>query len=150
MHFTELGFCAGSFVANEGVVLKRKGKKMGLLRCSLNGLIKIELSREGLRDLQWKDFGNGLSMARLARAGAREIVLYRVQADADPKAFVRHEHIGGEMYLVLQGSVADETGIYEEGEIVYLDAKSVHTPRAIGETIVLVLWPKGVRILTDE
>ena len=122
---------------------------MDLLRRSLSDLIRIELKREALRDLQWKDFGNGLSMSRLAREGAREMVLYRVQPDADPKAFVQHEHVGGEIYLVLKGTIADETGIYEEGEIVYLDAKSVHTPRAIGETVVLVLWPEGVRILTD-
>jgi hypothetical protein len=28
-----------------------------------------------------------------------------------------------------------------------LDPGSVHTPRAIGDTIVLVLWPEGVRII---
>ena len=120
---------------------------MRLLRYFFKDLVKIELNDKGLADLQWKDFGNGLSMARLAREGARELVLYRVQADADPKAFLRHEHIGGEIYLVLKGGIADETGIYEEGAIVCLDPKSVHSPRAIGETVVLVLWPEGVRIL---
>jgi hypothetical protein len=30
---------------------------------------------------------------------------------------------------------------------VFLDARSVHTPRALGETIVLVFWPAGVRIV---
>ena len=117
------------------------------LRWSLKNLVRIELRSETLDKLQWKDFGNGLSMARLAREGARELVLYRIRTDADPKAFLRHEHIGGEFYLVLKGSIADETGIYGEGEIVYLDRHSIHTPRAVGETIVLVLWPEGVRML---
>jgi anti-sigma factor ChrR (cupin superfamily) len=118
-----------------------------MLRCALKDLIKIKLDESTLGKLLWKDFGNGLSMAKLAREGARELVLYRTKADADPRAFLRHEHIGGEFYLVLKGSIADETGIYEEGDIVYLDPSSVHTPRAVGETVVLVLWPEGVRIL---
>lgn len=120
---------------------------MGLLRRSLEDLIKIELDEEGLDRLSWRDFGNGLSMARLAREGARELVLYRIRADADPKAFLKHEHVGGEFYLVLKGGIEDETGVYREGDIVFLDPKSVHTPRGIGETVVLVLWPEGVRLL---
>ena len=88
-----------------------------------------------------------LSMARLAREGQRELVLYRTAADASPDAFVKHEHIGGEFYLVLKGKIADETGEYEKGDIVFLDAHSVHTPRAVGETIVLVVWPAGVRLV---
>jgi len=120
---------------------------VGLLRQSLKELISITLNREALKKLQWKDFGNGLLMARLAREGSRELVLYRVKADADPEAFLRHEHIGGEFYWILQGGIEDETGVYTEGDMVYLDPKSVHTPRGIGETIVLVLWPEGVRIL---
>lgn len=120
---------------------------MSLLRRSLKDLLKINLNEKALDQLQWRDFGNGLSMARLAREGSRELVLYHVDADADPKAFLRHEHIGGEFYLVLKGEIADESGVYSEGDIVYLDPKSVHTPRGVGETVVLVLWPEGVRIL---
>ena len=86
-------------------------------------------------------------MARLAREGKRELVLYRVQADSSADAFVKHEHVGGEFYLVLKGKIADETGEYEEGDIVFLDPQSVHTPRAVGETLILVLWPAGVRIV---
>ena len=86
-------------------------------------------------------------MSRLARVGQRELVLYRTAADAPADAFLKHEHIGGEFYLVLKGKITDETGEYEKGDIVFLDARSVHTPRAFGETIVLVLWPAGVRIV---
>jgi anti-sigma factor ChrR (cupin superfamily) len=120
---------------------------MTLLRRGLNDLIRIELNDGALARLPWKDFGNGLLMARLARENNTELVLYRIEADADPKAFLRHEHIGGEFYLVLKGSIGDETGVYEKGDIVYLDPHSVHTPRAVGETVVLVLWPQGVKIL---
>jgi len=120
---------------------------MGLLRRSLRDFIQFQLDDQTLARLQWKDFGNGLSMARLAREGKKELVLYRARADADPKAFLRHEHIGGEFYLVLKGSIADETGVYEEGDLVYLDPQSAHTPRGVGETVVLVLWPEGVRVV---
>lgn len=119
----------------------------GVLRRSLNDFLHVEVDDVALGRLQWRDFGNGLSMARLAREGARELVLYRIAADASPEAFVKHEHIGGEFYLVLKGKIADETGEYEKGDIVFLDAHSVHTPHAVGETVVLVLWPAGVRLV---
>ena len=118
----------------------------GVLRRSLNDFLRLELDEAAVSGLPWRDFGNGLSMSRLAREGQRELVLYRIAADAAPGAFVKHEHLGGEFYLVLKGRIADETGDYDKGDIVFLDPHSVHTPRAVGETVVLVLWPSGVRL----
>ena len=120
---------------------------MNLLRWSLQELLKIEVDTSALDRLSWKDFGNGLSMSRLTREGDRELVLYRVEDAAEPKVFFKHEHIGGEFYLLLRGRIEDEYGKYEKGDIVFLDPGSVHTPRVFGETIVLVLWPSGVKIL---
>ncbi|HEY2918437.1 MAG TPA: cupin domain-containing protein [Candidatus Binatia bacterium] len=117
------------------------------MRRSLNDFLRFELNEAVLDRLQWRDFGNGLSMSRLAREDQRELVLYRIAANASADAFLQHEHIGGEFYLVLKGKIADETGEYEKGDIVFLDPHSVHTPRAVGETIVLVFWPAGVRIV---
>ena len=118
-----------------------------LLRRSLNDFVRFEVDEQALAQLDWRDFGNGLLMSRLARADKRELVLYRIAAAASPEAFLKHEHLGGEFYLVLKGKIADETGEYEKGEVVFLDPQSVHTPRAIGDTIVLVLWPAGVRLV---
>ena len=118
-----------------------------LLRRSLTDFLRIDVDESALGRFEWRDFGNGLTMARLARAGKRELVLYRIAADAARDAFLKHEHLGGELYLVLKGKIADETGEYGKGEIVFLDAGSVHTPYAIGETIVLVVWPAGVRLV---
>ncbi len=120
-----------------------------MLRKSLKDLVKIELNDKALEALQWKDFGNGLYMSRLARAGERELVLYRIIAGSDPTAFLKHEHIGGEFYIILKGAIEDEHGVYTQGDIVYLDPNSVHSPRGIGETVVLVLWPAGVRIVKE-
>ena len=119
----------------------------GVLRRSLNDFLTVELDDGALDRLAWRDFGDGLKMSRLARQGKRELVLYRIADSASPEAFVKHEHLGGEFYLVLKGAIADETGEYAKGDIVYLDPQSVHTPKAIGETVVLVLWPAGVRLV---
>ena len=120
---------------------------MGLLHRSLNDILRIDLNAGALDQLQWRDFGKGLSMSRLAREGKRELILYRIAANAAADAFLKHEHIGGEFYLVLRGKIADETGEYVAGDLVFLDPQSVHTPRAVGDTVVLVLWPEGVRIV---
>jgi anti-sigma factor ChrR (cupin superfamily) len=122
----------------------------GILRKSIKDIIDLRLVEDGIERLSWRDFGNGLSMASLAREGRRELVLYRIAAGATPDVFLKHEHVDGEFYLVLRGKIADESGEYEAGELVYLDANSVHTPRAVGDTLVLVLWPGGVRLVTDE
>jgi anti-sigma factor ChrR (cupin superfamily) len=124
-----------------------EGKQRRVLRRSLNDILRIDLKASALDQLSWRDFGNGLAMSRLAREGNRELVLYRIAAKAAPDAFMKHEHIGGEFYLVLKGKITDETGEYLEGDVVFLDRQSVHQPRAIGDTIVLVLWPEGVRII---
>lgn len=121
-----------------------------IFRRSIKDIIDIRLVEDGIDRLSWRDFGNGLSMARLAREGKRELVLYRIAADAAPDAFIKHEHVGGELYLVLKGKIDDETGQYEQGDLVYLDANSVHTPRATGDTLVLVLWPEGVRLAPEK
>jgi putative transcriptional regulator len=121
--------------------------KAPVLRRSLTDILRFELNHSALDRLEWRDFGNGLSMCRLAREGKREMVLYRIAADAAPNAFLKHEHLGGELYLVLKGKISDDTGAYEQGDLVFLDAQSVHTPRAVGETMVLVVWPDGVRVV---
>ena len=119
-------------------------------RTSIKDIVDIRLVEDGINRLSWRDFGNGLSMARLAKEGKRELVLYRITADADPNAFLKHEHVGGEFYLVLKGKIDDEAGQFERGDLVYLEANSVHTPRATGDTLVLVLWPEGVRLVPED
>ncbi|MEQ8766386.1 MAG: cupin domain-containing protein [Planctomycetota bacterium] len=117
-------------------------------RVNLDSWLGLEIDDDALADLSWKDFGNGSSMAKLHRDGESGLVLYRIAADADGDSFEPHEHVGGEMYLVLRGAIIDETGRYEKGEIVYLPPGSKHCPRGDGETLVLVLWPAGVRVGT--
>ena len=119
---------------------------MSPLTRPLADLFSVSLNQEALNRLEWKDFGSGLCMARLARKGAAELVLYRVESD-QPLVFSRHEHIGGEVYLVLSGSVEDEYGTYRDGDFVYLECGSTHRPRAVRGTVILVLWPNGIRVI---
>ncbi len=49
-----------------------EGGNTKLLRHSLKDFVKIELNERALESLQWKDFGNGLFMSRLARKGKSE------------------------------------------------------------------------------
>ena len=74
-----------------------------VFRTSIKDIVDIQLVEDGINRLSGRDFGNGLSMARLAKEGKRELVLYRIAGDAAPDAFVKHEHLGGEFYLVLKG-----------------------------------------------
>jgi len=117
------------------------------LRRSLRNFLRFELNDQEFDQLPWRKFDNGLSMCRLARVDACELVLYRIPADASPDVFLKHEHVGGEFYLVIKGKIIDETGEYQEGDAVFLRPKSTHAPRAVGDTVVLVFWPAGVRVV---
>jgi anti-sigma factor ChrR (cupin superfamily) len=119
---------------------------MKSFRCPLGGWLRWAVEEEALRRLEWKELTGGLWMSRLERSGKAELVLYRVPADGAADAFKEHLHPGGEFYLVLRGAIEDETGSYRAGDLVYLGPGSVHTPRAVGETLVLVLWPEGVEL----
>ena len=106
--------------------------------------MEIGLRAEALDRLEWRDYGKGVELAKLAREGEAGLVLYRVAADAPRNAFFSHLHPGGEAYLVLKGVIGDEHGRYPAGSFVWMPVGSNHTPWAEGETLVLVLWPGGV------
>ena len=108
------------------------------------GLLRLDLDEAALARLTWRDFGKGVKLAKLAREDEAGLVLYHVEEGAPKDAFRPHRHEGGEAYLVLKGVIGDETGRYEQGSFVWLPENSTHTPWCEGETIVLVLWPKGV------
>src|SRR2546429_870172 len=103
---------------------------MSILRYSINNLMRVDLDMDALERLQWKDFGNGLSMARLARQGSRELVFYRVRADAATDAFLKHEHIGGAIFFMLIRENIEENGGQVEGGNVLFGPQAHPTPPA--------------------
>jgi len=123
---------------------------MKALSRDLTDLLSLKLDDDALDRLEWRNFGTGVKLGKLEREGSASLVLYRVDAGAPRDAFARHRHPGGEAYLVLKGTIADETGTYPTGTFVWLPEDSIHTPWAEGETVVLVLWPGGVRIEQDR
>ena len=119
---------------------------MKALSRDLTPFLSLGLDESALDALEWRDYGKGVKLAKLAREGDTGLVLYRASKDAPKDAFARHRHTGGEAYLVLKGVSADEVGRYPEGSFVWLPAGSTHTPWTEGETVVLVLWPEGVKL----
>ncbi len=119
---------------------------MKALHRDLRDFLSLSVDEAALEGLEWRDFGKGVQLGKLTREGAAGLLLYRIAADAPRDAFARHRHPGGEAYLVLKGVIADEFGRYEAGSFVWLPRESTHTPWAEGETLVLVLWPEGVKV----
>jgi anti-sigma factor ChrR (cupin superfamily) len=74
-------------------------------------------------------------------------VLYDVESEVEVEAFMPHMHPGGEVYLVLEGEVYDDEGVYPCGSIVWMDVGTTHNPKTRGKTLILVLWPDGVKVV---
>lgn len=94
--------------------------------------------------VHWKTFPGGARLGKIERQEETGLVVYHVPADAGEDAFQPHTHTGGEMYLVLEGEVSDDNGSYPRGSLVWMPPGSRHTPTTNGDTLILVLWPKGV------
>jgi len=108
--------------------------------------LDFKINTEWLKaNVSWKDFGTGVRLGKLKRQEATSLVLYEAQSDVEVDAFMPHSHPGGECYLVLEGEVWDEDGTYPTGSIVWMDRESTHAPRTRGTTLILVLWPEGVK-----
>ena len=119
---------------------------MADLTCDLTPWLSWRTDRAWLdANVSWKDFGNGSRIGKLARNGNVGLVLYHISADAPDTVFGAHTHTGGEMYLVLEGETYDDDGTYPKGSLVWMRPESRHLPKTRGDTLILVLWPDGVR-----
>ena len=96
-------------------------------------------------NVRWKDFGTGVRLGRLYREDACSLVLYEADSEVTVDAFMPHSHPGGEAYIVLEGEVWDEDGTYPAGSLVWMNRETTHTPKTRGKTLILVLWPEGVK-----
>ena len=112
----------------------------------LSAWLSWSIDREWIEEnVKWRDFGTGVRLGKLAKEGNTSLVLYDVVSEVDIEAFMPHSHPGGETYLVLEGEVYDEDGTYPPGSIVWMEPGSTHTPKTKGQTLILVLWPDGVK-----
>jgi putative transcriptional regulator len=79
-------------------------------------------------ELEWERVTPSLRISRL-RTGDRdnEFALYHIKAGG---RIPHHTHRGAELTQVLEGSFADESGFYSEGDFLMRDADDEHTPTA--------------------
>ncbi len=108
----------------------------------LRGLLARAAS---LRDEEdWAPFRPGVDVRRLYQDGPEGpgAALLRYQPDA---SVPRHEHLGYEHVLVLQGSQSDENGHYPAGTLVVNRPCSQHGVLSEEGCVVLIVWERGVR-----
>jgi len=108
--------------------------------------LSFTIDRDWLdKNISWRDFGTGVKLGKLKREEKTSLVLYEANSEVTVDAFMPHMHPGGEAYLVLEGEVWDEDGTYPTGSIVWMNRDTTHTPKTRGKTLILVLWPEGVK-----
>jgi anti-sigma factor ChrR (cupin superfamily) len=118
---------------------------------NMSDWLNLKFDRAWLdENVRWKDFGTGVRLGRLQREGECSLVLYDADAEVEVQAFMPHMHPGGEAYIVLEGEVYDEFGTYPAGSLVWMDPGTQHNPKTRERTLILVLWPKGVKIIQPE
>lgn len=114
----------------------------------LSDWLNMSINREWINtNIKWKDFGTGVRLGKLAKEDSTSLVLYDCIAEVEVNAFMPHMHPGGEVYLVLEGEVYDEEGTYPEGSIVWMKPGSQHNPKTREKTLILVLWPDGIKVI---
>ena len=74
-------------------------------------------------------------------------MLYDADSDVEVEDFQTHMPPGGEVNLLLEGEVYDEFGTYPKGSIVWMEPESEHNPKTREKTLILALWPDGVKVL---
>ena len=108
--------------------------------------LSFNIDRDWLdKYISWRDFETGVKLGKLKREEKTSLVLYEANSEVTVDAFMPHMHPGGEAYLVLEGEVWDEEGTYPTGSIVWMNRETTHTPKTRGKTLILVLWPEGVK-----
>jgi anti-sigma factor ChrR (cupin superfamily) len=108
--------------------------------------LSFNIDRDWLdKNISWRDFETGVKLGKLKREEKISLVLYEANSEVTVDAFMPHMHPGGEAYLVLEGEVWDEDGTYPTGSIVWMNRETTHTPKTRGKTLILVLWPEGVK-----
>lgn len=86
--------------------------------------------------LAWEERRPGVFWKVLHRDGDRQTVLVRYAPGA---TIPRHRHLGEEQIFVMQGSVADDTGVCHAGDFARRPPGCVHTVRSPEGALVLAV-----------
>ncbi len=91
----------------------------------------------------WEPLRPGVSIRRLYQSpGGAAAALLRYEPGA---SIPRHEHLGYEHVLVLDGAQSDEYGQYAAGTLVVNRPGSSHRVVSEQGCVVLIVWERGVR-----
>lgn len=94
----------------------------------------------------WQQRYPGVHWKVLHEDGDRRTVLVRYEPGA---VIPRHRHLGEEQVYVLEGSVADDTGICAAGDFARRPPGCVHTVRSPGGALVLAVMTGGAEAVPD-
>ncbi|BDA84188.1 allophanate hydrolase [Aureimonas sp. SA4125] len=111
-------------------------------------LVLPGLALGNLDGLVFEAFRDGVTICHLQRSvdGGPGLALLRYAPGA---SVPRHEHVGLESIVVIDGSQSDEHGTYEAGTVVVNPVGSVHSVWSEQGCLVLISWAKPVRILGE-
>lgn len=87
-----------------------------------------KLIPNGTEELDWKNLGSAVSVARLdAGDTEREVALHKIKAGGRVS---NHDHKGREITVVLTGSFSDQEGQYLPGDFLIKEPGQAHRPIA--------------------
>ncbi len=112
----------------------------------LTGLFDIARRQH---EWSWQPFREGIEIATIYTEGGAgpAAALLRFQPGARVGL---HEHLGFEHILVLSGSQSDESGIVRAGSLMIHAPGTRHSIYSEEGCVVLAIYEKGVRFLTDQ
>lgn len=93
--------------------------------------------------IQWQYFREGIQIHWLYNEG--EQGMSAALLNYAPGALVpKHEHVGFEHILILQGAQEDENGVHEVGNFTINPPGSFHSVSSPSGCIVLAIWQRPV------
>jgi anti-sigma factor ChrR (cupin superfamily) len=104
------------------------------------------LTHGGWKSMSFAPFRDGVDICTL-RVGEPAVALLRYAPGA---SVPRHEHMGLETILVLDGTQSDERGDYPTGSLILNPEGSVHSVWSKEGCVVLIQWDRPVRFVESS
>lgn len=107
-------------------------------------MLFADLVDGGWRDCTFEPFRPGVEICTLLD-GEPTVALLRYQPGA---SVPRHQHVGVETILVLDGSQRDKDGVYRKGDLVINTRDSEHEVWSDDGCVILIQWAKPVQFVS--
>ena len=103
----------------------------------------LDLINGGWQSLHFQPFREGVEISEIF-AGSPVVAVLRYQPGA---SVPRHQHIGLETIVVLEGVQSDEHGDYPAGSVILNPAGTAHSVWSTDGCVVLIQWQLPVQFL---